>query len=43
MLFSPYHADPARSLDRLESTRDVVLWLIMSVGGTWAFFSNSGM
>ncbi len=43
MLFSNFHASPARALDRLESTRDVTLWLIMSVGGTWAFVSNLGM
>jgi hypothetical protein len=43
MLFSNFHASPARSIDRLESTRDVTLWLIMSAGGVWAFLSGSGM
>ena len=43
MLFSSFHASPARNLDRLESTRDVTLWLIMSAGGAWAFVSNLGM
>jgi hypothetical protein len=37
MIFSPFSPCLARDLDRLESTRDVVLWLIMSTGAFLAF------
>jgi hypothetical protein len=43
MLFSHFHACPARSLDRLESTRDVILWVILSTGGMTAYFSTLTM
>lgn len=36
MLFSSFVACPARSLDRLESARDVLLWVIASAGGLCA-------
>lgn len=40
MLFSHFHACPARSIDRLESTRDVILWVILSAGGMTAYLST---
>lgn len=43
MLFSHFHASPARSLDRLESARDVTLWVILSAGGITAYFSTLTM
>lgn len=43
MLFSHFTDCPARALERLETQRDLVLWMIVSVGGIAAFFTSGTM
>ncbi|MEZ4448689.1 MAG: hypothetical protein R3B09_04350 [Nannocystaceae bacterium] len=43
MLFSHFTECPARALERLETTRDLVLWMILSVGGIAVFLHGSAM
>lgn len=43
MLFSHFTESPARALERLETTRDLVLWMILSAGGICAFLQGCAM
>lgn len=43
MLFSHFTDSPARTLERLETTRDLVLWMILSAGGLCAFLQSGAM